>query len=167
VIETERLRLSRLSYDDAAFIFKLVNEPSFIRYIGDKGVRNLSDARDYLQKGPIGQYEKHGFGLYRVSSKDGDASLGICGLVKRDEFDDPDLGIAFLKAHWSNGYAHESSVAVLEYGWTVLGLNRIIAMADGDNASSTGLLEKLGFRFERFAKMPGESGSVCLYALES
>lgn len=167
MIETERLRVSRLTYDDCEFIFELVNEPSFIQYIGDKCVRNLDDARAYLANGVIGHYEKHGFGLYRVSLKTDGTLLGICGLVKRDEFDHPDLGFAFLKAHWSNGYAYESSLAVLDYGLNRLGLKRIIAMADGANQSSTGLLDKLGFRFERMARMPGESEDVRLYAFEA
>ena len=163
LLETERLLLSPLSYDDAGFIFELVNEPSFKRYVGDKGVHNLDDARQYLREGPIGSYATHGFGLYRVTLRDNGEPLGICGLVKREGFDDPDLGFAFLKAHWSNGYAYESSVAVLDYGRNVLGLQRIIAMADGDNASSTRLLEKLGFEFEGMVRMPGETVDIRLY----
>lgn len=166
MIETDRLSLSRLSYDDCEFIFELVNEPSFRRYIGDKGVRNLHDAGEYLKKGSIDHYQKHGFGLYRVSRKTDGCPLGICGLVKRDEFDCPDLGFAFMQAYWSNGYAYESSVAVLDYGWRDLGLKRIIAMADSENNSSTRLLNKLGFEFERMARMPGETVDVRLYALE-
>jgi len=166
VLETDRLSLSRLSYDDCEFIFELVNEPSFRQYIGDKGVRNLHNAGEYLKKSSIGHYQKHGFGLYRVDRKTDERPLGICGLVKRDEFDYPDLGFAFLKAHWSNGYAYESSVAVLDYGWRDLGLKRIIAMADSENESSARLLLKLGFEFERMARMPGETGDVRLYVLE-
>lgn len=166
MLETDRLSLSRLSCDDCEFIFELVNEPSFRQYIGDKGISNLHDAREYLKKSFIGHYQKHGFGLYQVSRRTDERPLGICGLVKRDEFDCPDLGFAFMKAYWSNGYAYESSVAVLDYGWRGLGLKRIIAMADGENRSSTRLLDKLGFEFERMARMPGETEDVRLYALE-
>lgn len=166
MLETDRLSLSRLSYDDCEFIFELVNEPSFRQYIGDKGIGNLHDAREYLKKSFIGHYQKHGFGLYQVSRKTDDCRLGICGLVKRDEFDYPDLGFAFLKAYWSNGYAYESSVAVLDCGWRDLGLKQILAMADSGNRSSTRLLDKLGFKFERMARMPGETEEVRLYALE-
>ena len=84
VLETERLRLRRLSLDDAAFILKLLNEPSFLRFIGDKGVRTLDDARDYLREGPMASYERHGFGLYLVELKEKGDPMGICGLVKRD-----------------------------------------------------------------------------------
>ncbi len=92
-LETERLLLSRLFYDDCAFIFELVNEPSFKRYIGDKKVITLGDARSYLRKGPIGSYEQFGYGLFLVSPKGSDSPAGICGLVKREEFDDPDIGL--------------------------------------------------------------------------
>lgn len=166
MLESDRLSLSRLSYDDCEFIFELVNEPSFRQYIGDKGISNLQDAREYLKKSFIGHYQKHGFGLYQVIRKTDDCPLGICGLVKRDEFDYPDLGFAFMKAYWSNGYAYESSVAVLDYAWRDLGLKRIIAMADSENQSSTRLLDRLGFEFEGMARMPGETEDVRLYAIE-
>jgi RimJ/RimL family protein N-acetyltransferase len=166
VINTDRLTLRRLTYDDSDFILELVNEPSFKKYIGDKRVKNLDDARAYLRNGAIGHYESHGFGLYLVSSISDGERLGICGLVKRDEFDTPDLGFAFLHAHWSKGFALESARAVLDYGSSVLGLKRIIAMADSDNHSSTGLLDKLGFEFERMVKMPGETVEICLYSVE-
>ena len=84
VLETERLRLRRLSLDDAAFILDLLNEPSFLNYIGDKGVRTLDDARDYILTGPMASYERHGFGLYLVELKERGVPMGICGLLKRD-----------------------------------------------------------------------------------
>lgn len=166
MLETERLKLSKLSYDDCEFILDLVNEPSFKRYIGDRGVRTLDDAREYLRKGPIGSYESNGFGLYLVSLRDDETPLGICGLVKREEFDYPDLGFAFLEQHWANGYAYESSVAAIEHAGKELGFTHIIAMADGDNESSLRLLEKLGFHFDQMVRMPGESEDICGYVLD-
>lgn len=167
MIATERLLLSRLSHDDADFICELVNQPSFKRFIGDKGVRTLEDARKYLRDGPIGSYEKHGFGLFLVSLADGALPVGICGLVKRENLADPDLGFAFLAEHWSQGYAYESSVAVLEHGRNVLGLKRIIAIVDRDNGRSVQLLVRLGFTFEQMVRMPGETDDICLYALDT
>jgi len=166
MLTTQRLTLSRLSYDDCEFIYELVNEPCFKRFIGDKGVHTRDDARGYLRDGPIGSYERHGYGLFLVCHSDDGTKLGICGLVKRDGFDDPDLGFAFLNRHWHNGYAFESSVAVLDYGRKTLGLGRIIAMADKDNRSSVQLLEKLGFTYEKMVRMAGDTADVCLFGLE-
>ena len=140
VLETERLLLARLSYDHCEFIFELVNEPSFKRYIGDKDVQSLEDAQRYLREGPIGSYERFGYGLFLVNVKETGLPAGICGLVKREEFDDPDLGFAFLERYRRNGYASESARAVLEYGFDDLGLDRIIAMADPEYAPSVRLL---------------------------
>ncbi len=167
VIETKRLRLTRLSYDDCEFIFELVNEPSFKRYIGDKHVNNLDDAREYLRNGPIGSYAQFGYGLFRVSLRDSGCRTGISGLVKRDEFADPDLGFAFLKRHRGRGYALESSRAVLDYGLSTLGLQRIIAMADPDNERSTRLLRKLDMEYESKVRMPGDDFDIDLYAIVS
>lgn len=167
VLETERLLLARLSYDHCEFIFELVNEPSFKRYIGDKDVRSLEDAQRYLREGPIGSYERFGYGLFLVNVKETGLPAGICGLVKREEFDDPDLGFAFLERYRRNGYASESARAVLEYGFDDLGLDRIIAMADPENAPSVRLLEILGFTYERKVRMPDDDHDINLFSLET
>jgi [ribosomal protein S5]-alanine N-acetyltransferase len=147
IITTPRLILRELNADDAAFILELLNEADFVRFIGDKGVRNLADAKDYIRNGPIHSYASNGFGLYAASLRDG-PPLGICGLVKRDGLDAPDLGFAFLARHRSKGYALEASEAVLERGRKVSKLPRILAITTPDNHRSIGLLEKAGFKFE-------------------
>lgn len=167
VLETERLLLTRLSYDDCEFIFELVNEPSFKQYIGDKSVETLDDARIYLRDGPMCSYQRFGYGLFLVSPKDVDMPAGICGLVKRQEFDDPDIGFAFLQRYRDNGYALESARAVLEYGFAKLNLQRIIAMADPDNERSVRLLEGLGLAFERKVRMPEDDHDINLFAIDA
>ena len=105
VLETERLRLRRLTVDDAAFILELVNDPSWLRFIGDRGVRNLDDARSYILKGPVASYEKHGFGLWLVELKAEATPIGICGLLQRDTLPDVDIGFALLPQFCGQGYA--------------------------------------------------------------
>jgi RimJ/RimL family protein N-acetyltransferase len=166
-LETERLLLSRLSYDDCEFILELVNEPSFKQYIGDKNVKSREDARRYLREGPIGSYARFGYGLFLVNLQDTDMATGICGLVKREEFDDPDIGFAFLKRYWQNGYATESAKAVLTHGFEVLKLRRIIAIADPNNVPSMRLLEKLGFLYERELRMPEDDHDINLFSIEN
>lgn len=166
MLETDRLTLSHLSYADCEFVIELVNEPSFLEYIGDRGVRNLQDAREYLKKGAIDSYDNHGFGLFLVTHRESNTPLGICGLVARDEFDHPDLGFAFLQRHWSNGYAYESSLAVLGFAKEQIGLPVVIAMADEDNKSSLTLLDKLGFSFEKRVTMPGETVEICQFRID-
>jgi len=128
VLQTERLLLSRLSCDDCEFIIELLNEPAFQRFIGDKEVRSFDDAREYVRNGPVSSYERHGFGMFLVRNRSDNTPMGMCGLVKREEFDAPDVGFAFLKRFCANGYAVEAANAVLEYGKNVLRLPRIIAM---------------------------------------
>src|SRR4051812_19167719 len=89
-LETPRLTLRRLVLDDAAFITRLLNEPSFLANIGDRGVRNLADARRYLEAGPFAMYDRFGFGLWRVVRRADGAPLGMCGLLKRDSLPDVD-----------------------------------------------------------------------------
>ena len=166
VADTERLTLRRLDESDASFIFELVNEPSWLRFIGDKGVRNLDDARRYLRDGPMTMYGKHGFGLYRVDAKDSGETVGMCGLIKRDSLDDVDIGFAFLPRARGKGYAREAAAATLAHGRRDFGLKRIVAITSLDNERSIALLESLGFVFERTIRSD-LGDEVKLFASES
>ena len=164
-LETERLVLRRLSRGDAPFLLELLNEPSFLRYIGDKGVRTEADARRYVETGPLASYERFGFGLLRVELKESGEPIGMCGLLKRDALPDVDVGFAFLPRFWSKGYAFESASAVLAHARDALGLRRVLAITSPDNEASIRLLEKLGFQFERMARVPEDGPEVRLFAL--
>lgn len=165
-LDTARLRLRPLVADDAPFILELLNEPSWIRFIGDRGVRGLDDARRYIAEGPGAMYELHGVGLLLVERKPDRECLGICGLIRRDALPDVDIGFAFLPRHWGKGFAFEAAAAVLEHGHRDLGLARIVAITSIDNESSIRLLEKLGLVFERVLRLPGEDEDLKLFAIE-
>lgn len=162
VLSTERLILRRLTTGDAKFIFELLNDPDFLRFIGDKGVRSLDDARGYILSGPVASYAQHGFGLWLVELKGSNTPVGICGLLKRESLDDVDIGFAFLPPYRSNGYAFESASAVVEYGRHKLGLGRIVAITDPDNASSLRVLEKIGMTFDRMIRLSDDSAPIRL-----
>ena len=166
VCETPRLLIRRLDATDAPFILRLLNEPSFLENIGDRGVRSVDDALTYLMKGPFASYDQHGFGLFHVSLKDGGEAIGMCGLLKRDTLPDVDIGYAFRPAFWSKGYAYEATSAVLAHGWEAFGLKRIVAITAPDNAGSKAVLAKLGLRFEESISLfPGQDTD--LFAIES
>lgn len=167
VLRTQRLLLCELTFEDAAFILELLNEAGFLRFIGDKGVRTLADARDYIQKGPIESYQCNGFGLYAVRTHDGGAAapVGICGLVKREGLQDPDIGFAFLARHWARGYAVESAAAVLKHGTGTLKLPRILAITSPDNWGSIRVLERIGMKFDRLIRLTEASPEVKLFGL--
>jgi len=153
VLETARLALVRLTPDDAPFIVELLTDPSFLRYIGDRGVRTEDDARRYIETGPMASYARFGFGLYRVDLKATDEPIGICGLLKRDTLPDADVGFALLPRFRGQGLAFEAVSAVLASARAAHGLARVLAITALDNAVSIGLLEKLGFRFERRTRL--------------
>ena len=163
VLETERLSLRRITVDDAQFILTLLNEPSFLRYIGDKKVRNLEDARQYILNGPTASYERHGFGLNLVELRDSHTPIGMCGLLKREELPDPDIGFAFLPAFWNKGFAFEAAAAILNDARERLRLERILAITSLDNDASIKLLERLGFRFEKVMRLSGDREQVKLF----
>jgi ribosomal protein S18 acetylase RimI-like enzyme len=142
----------------------LLNEPSFIRNIGDRGERTIEDARVYIGLGPIASYARFGFGLYLVELKTPQTPIGICGILKRDELPGPDIGFAFLPAYWSQGYALESAAAVRDYAREALGLPRLLAIVSPSNTTSIRLLERLGFTFASSRSLTPEAPEVSLYA---
>jgi ribosomal-protein-alanine N-acetyltransferase len=165
-LETHRLRLRRLSVDDAEFVLRLLNEPSFIQNIGDRGVRTIEDARAYVLKGPVASYEKFGFGLLLLEEKETGVAVGICGLLKRDVFEDVDIGYALLPEFWSRGYALESASAVIAYAREKLGSKRVLAVVSPDNQSSIRLLNKMGFRYEKMVRLAEDAPEIKLFAAQ-
>ena len=115
ILATERLGIREFTFTDAAFVMELLNEPAFIEFIGDKGVRDIAGAEKYLREGPLASYARHGFGLWCVARRTDGLPFGSCGLLKRDFLDHPDLGYAFLARHHGQGYAHEAATAVLRH----------------------------------------------------
>lgn len=166
ILETERLLLRQLSTEDADFILELLNEPSFIRNIGDRGVRTIEAAKSYILNGPVASYAKNGFGLYLVKLKETNGSIGMCGLIKRDTLEDVDIGYAFLPRFWSKGYAVEAARATKEYARNVIGLNRIVAIVDPTNEGSIRVLEKIGLKFERMVRLSEDDIELKLFGTD-
>jgi ribosomal-protein-alanine N-acetyltransferase len=162
-LETPRLVLRRFVFDDAPFVLGLLNEPSFIENIGDKGVRTLEDAERYLRDGPMAMYERYGFGLWHTARKSDGAAVGMCGLLRRDTLPDADVGYAYLPAFWGQGYAFEAAEATLRHGARKFGLQRVLGVVSPGNAGSIRVLEKLGLRFERMFPMHAGEPDVKLY----
>lgn len=166
ILETERLFLRQFSAQDAEFILELVNEPSFIQNIGDRGVRTLEDARAYILNGPVASYAKNGFGLYLVALKETGESIGMCGLIKRDTLEDVDIGYAFLPKFWGKGFAVEAARAVRDFAKDVIGLKRVVAITDPANEGSIRVLEKIGLRFERMVRLSADDIELKLFTID-
>lgn len=164
ILETERLVLRRLKLEDAPFVLAVLNDPLFLRFVGDKGVRTVEGAREYLERGPLASYAQHGFGLFHVSLKDGGTSIGICGLLKREVLDDVDIGFAYLPQFGGRGYATEAARGTMHYGRSVLGLGRIVAITAPDNAASQNVLRKIGLRHAKTIRLPAFKEDSFLFA---
>ena len=163
IIETQRLFLRELTVTDADFILQLLNEPAYIIFIGDRGVRTHEDAQNYIQETVIASYEKNGFGLYLAELKDDATPIGCCGLINRDGLPDIDIGYAFLAEFQGNGYATEAAEAVMRFGKNSVGLKRIVGITAVDNQNSIKVLEKVGLRFEKTMTLPGDEEEIMLF----
>jgi ribosomal-protein-alanine N-acetyltransferase len=164
ITETSRLRIRELTVEDAEFIFGLVNEPSFLTNIGDKGVRNLDDARKFILEGPWASHRERGYGQFMVELKEDGVPIGVCGILFRDALELSDIGCAFLPEYWRRGFAYEAACAVMNFGRSTLGLETIAGLTSEANLASIKLLEKLGMSFERTIKMSDDDPGTALYS---
>ena len=167
VLETERLVLRWLTAEDAPFILELLNDPAWLRFIGDRGVKTVGQARKYIMNGPAAMVERLGFGLHLTQRKSDGAPMGICGLIKRDSLDDIDIGFAFLPQFRGNGYAFEAAAAIMVHGKCTFGLRRIVGITSSDNADSIKLLEKLNLKYERMVRLPKDDDETMLFAWDA
>ncbi|GAA4359530.1 GNAT family N-acetyltransferase [Kangiella marina] len=157
----DNILLRHITLGDADFILDLYNQPAFKRFIGDRGVNDLQSAKDFITK-TQGHYQQHGFWLYLVEDKTSGESLGVNGLVQRPYLNAPDIGFAISEQYWGQGFAYESSLAVLEHAKT-LHLPEVLAITSPDNSSSVNLLVKLGFSDQGIQLIPDTNEEVTLY----
>ncbi len=162
-LKSERLILSEFTKNDASFFYDLANDPDFIKYIGDRNVNSILDAEKYITDKIAPSYTLHNFGFYIVRLKENGASIGMCGLIKRDWMDYVEIGFAFLTKYRGMGYAIESSIVTKEFAKEKLGISTLSAITDVNNEKSGNLLEKLGFEYNRLITYPGENLKCKLY----
>jgi [ribosomal protein S5]-alanine N-acetyltransferase len=153
LVQTARLTLRPLTLADAEFIIELVNDPAWIRFIGDRKIHDRPAAEAYIEK-CLTMYRNHGVGSLAVELKSTNTVIGICGLLRRDQQRELDLGFAFLERFRGHGYASEAAAAMLDVGHNTLGHERVIALTNPENVASTNLLTKLGFRFDSVVARP-------------
>lgn len=162
-IETERLNIRRLALEDAPFMLAMLTDPSFVANIGDRGVRDLAQAGDYLRSRVLASYVDHGFGMFRVALRATDEAVGICGLVRREGLDGPDLGFAYLTGRRRRGYGLEAAWAIIHWAEDELGIDRLLAVTTRENEASAKLLAKLGFREAGETSLPGSAVASRLF----
>jgi RimJ/RimL family protein N-acetyltransferase len=163
LLETKRLILREITIDDAGFMQRLMNDPSWLRFIGDRNIDSIKASEDYISNKIRPSYAKFGFGFYLASLKENDVPIGICGLIKRSTLEHVDVGFAFMPEFRSKGYGYESASAILDYGKDVLKINYIVAITELDNIHSVKLLEKLGLKFEKIIQLGGDEKECRLF----
>ncbi|MES1221367.1 MAG: GNAT family N-acetyltransferase [Bacteroidota bacterium] len=163
ILKTDRLSISHLTLTDASFILELVNSPGWLQFIGDRGIKDITAAENYILNGPIASYEKYGHGLYLVALQENDMAVGICGIIKRDTLEHADIGFAFLPQCSGKGYAYEAASAVLKYAREILELKKILAITLEANHRSVKLLIKIGLVFEKKISFPPNDEELMLF----
>jgi RimJ/RimL family protein N-acetyltransferase len=155
ILETERLSLREMTTADAPVLVEILNEPAFIEFVADRGVRTVADAEKFIEEKFLASYAQHGFGFYMVELKGSGEPIGMCGLIKRETLEDVDIGFSIFERFWGKGYATEAARALMQHGLTRLGLPRIVGVTAPHNERSAAVLEKLGLRFEKMIELSG------------
>lgn len=164
ILETKRLTLREFTLGDAKFIIQLLNSPGWIEFIGDRNVKTEEQAKDYLLNGPIKSYKENGFGLYLVEIKNDGTPIGMCGLLKRDKLENPDIGFAILPDFFRKGYAYEIAMATMDYAKDVLKIHCVMAITIPSNKATIKLLEKIGLKFIKTISFPNETEELKLFS---
>ena len=165
ILSTARLTLRPFTPADAPFILELLNQPSWIENIGDRGVRTEAAAVGYIENGPLASYHQHGFGLWCVERTKDRIPVGMCGILQRDYLDSPDIGFAYLERYQGQGFGTEAAEATIAYARETLHLDRMAAVVSPDNAASIRILRRLGMRYTEPILMPGDTEPIALYRL--
>jgi RimJ/RimL family protein N-acetyltransferase len=164
IILTDRLRLREFELTDSAFIVELLNSEGWLRFIGKSSVQTEEQARNYLINGPIKSYRENGYGLCMVERTEDDKPIGMCGIIKRDNLDKPDIGFAFLPEFHGKGYAFEIASATLEYAKETLNIPEIYAITVAYNEKSIKLLERIGLKFIKTIYMANDKEALLLFS---
>ena len=164
LMETERLRLRPVTVDDTALMLAVWNDPAFIENVADRQIRSVEQAREAIENGAQKLFEDYGYGPYCMSLKTDGSMIGICGLFRRENLEDPDIGFGVLPDYCGKGYAGEAAAAVVDYARSELRIDRIAAIVSPTNVASISLIEKLGLTFVRMITMPGDDEAICLYS---
>jgi RimJ/RimL family protein N-acetyltransferase len=164
ILNTGRLSLREFTLDDTKFIIELLNSPGWLQFIGDRNVKTEEQARNYLLNGPLKSYKENGYGLSLVEKKDDNKAIGMCGILNRDNLENPDIGFAFLPDFNGQGYAYEMASATLAYATDKLKIPNISAIVVAENKRSIALLEKIGLRFIKTFSLPGSEEELQLYS---
>jgi len=164
IVETKRLILREINVEDAEFVLRLVNEPSFVSNIGDKGLKNIDDAERFILEGYWTNQERSGYGMFLVELEGGGDPIGSCGLLYRKVLDVTDIGFAFLPEFWNRGFAYEAAEAIMKYGHSTLGVKKIVGLTSEDNLGSINLLKKLGMDFKKTVKMSDDDSGTVFYS---
>lgn len=164
ILETERIKVRWLTMDDTRFIIELLNSPGWLKFIGDRNVKTEDQAKKYLESGPLKSYADNGFGLSLVELKNEKMPIGMCGIIKRDHLESPDIGFAFLPEFIGKGLAFEVAKATMTYAKQTLKLPEILAITLPSNKLSIKLLEKIGMRFIKIFSFPNDNEQLSLYS---
>ena len=158
ILETKRTILCHLTPEDAAIFYLLNLNPDVLKFTGDVPFQSIEEARIFLKN--YDQYERYGVGRLAVIEKESNKFIGWCGLKYSPEKREYDLGFRFFQSFWKQGFATETALACINYGFNAFSLPEIIGRAMTENIASVKVLEKIGMKFRKDFDFDGKKGVI-------
>ena len=166
IANTKRLSLRKIDLNDADFMLELLNDKTFINSINNRNIRDIEQAKTYIQEKMLISYRLHKYGMYIVEITETQERIGVCGLVFRDQFEYPDIGYAYLQRYHGKGYAKEAAFALLEYIKGEKEFKKILAICQAQNLASISVIEAMGFNYEKIVRLDGEDKDLNYYSAD-
>lgn len=150
-LETERLILREITYEDTQAIFRNFSDPDVARWFFEEPLTEIYQAAKFIDL--FNNEFKNGKGLtWALVIKDEGACVGTCGYGDIELGARGEIGFDLAKEQWGKGLMSEALVPVVDYGFDVLRLSSIEAHSYSANTRALHLLEKLGFQLDKISE---------------
>jgi RimJ/RimL family protein N-acetyltransferase len=143
VLQTERLTLRAFADADVEPLYRLMQDPDVMRYVGDRRVPTLPETWRAVA-GWLGHWTLRGYGLWAVEERESGEVIGRAGIINPEGWPGAEVGYLLGRAWWGRGYATEAASTAMDWGFTTIGFNRLLSLIDPDNAASIRVAERLG-----------------------
>lgn len=151
ILETERLIMREMRFEDAEALFEMDKNPEVHKYLWQKPYASIEEIHSYIEN-IRNQYVAHKIGRFSTVLKETNELIGWTGIkfindhIENGHTNFYDYGYRLNEKSWNKGFATEASKAWLTYGFNQMKIAEMNAYTHAENAASNHVLQKVGFK---------------------